>query len=262
MTMTRVARKIRPLIPAAIYRMLWAYVARRNSNRWLESQGVFGLALKAAEGFDYTVQTGIFKGMKYTRSAILSRHATPMLIGQYERQIYPALMEASARTGLVIDIGHAEGYFAVGFALRGKRVVAFDVDPHEQRICRQMAKLNGVADRISFRSWCSPETLQSLTRTERALVISDIDGGEIDLFQPELISSLCHCDLVVELHAETPEENQPFLQRFQGSHRVEVIDHPTEAAGVDLIASLGPDAPRMAHEYRWMQQWMIASAKS
>jgi len=261
MTMTRVAHGIRPLVPAAIYRMLWAYVARRNSNRWLESQGVFALALKVAEEFDYSVQTGIFQGMKYTRSAVLSRHATPMLIGQYERQIYPALIEASERTGLVIDIGHAEGYFAVGFALRGKRVVAFDVDPHEQRICRQMAKVNGVTDRISFRSWCSPETLLSLTRTERALIISDIDGGEIDLFQPELIAGVRHCDLVIELHAQTPEANQPFLRRFESSHRVKVIDHPPEAAGVDLIASLGPDAPRMAHEYRWKQQWMIASAK-
>jgi hypothetical protein len=260
--MSQVAHKIRPLIPAAVYRSIWAWVARRNSNRWLESQGVFALATQVAERFNYKVQSGIFEGMQYTPSAILSRHATPMLIGQYERQIYPALIEASERTGLVIDIGHAEGYFAVGFALRGKRVVAFDIDPAERRICREMAKLNGVSDRISFRRWCSPETLRALTGTERALIISDIDGGEIDLFQPELIASLRHCDLVVELHAQTPQENQPFVDLFRDSHSIEVIDHPREPAGVDLIASLGAEAPRMAHEYRWMQQWMIARVKN
>jgi hypothetical protein len=260
-SMYSIARKMQPLIPPAIYRTLWAYVGRRTANRWLESQGVFALALKVAERFDYKVQSGIFNGMKYTRSAVLSRHATPMLIGQYERQIYPALMEASERAGLVIDIGHAEGYFAVGFALRGKRVVAFDVDPHERRVCRQMAKLNGVADCISFRRWCTPETLQSLTRSEPALIISDIDGGEIDLFRPRLIASLRHCDLLIELHAKTPEENQLFVSRFRDSHKVEVVDHPQEAAGEDLIAWLGPEAPRMAHEYRGFQQWIIARAK-
>ena len=261
MDASKIAQKIQPLVPTSIYRAVWAYVARRNANRWLRSQGVFTLALNVAERFDYSVQSGIFKGLKYPRSAVLSRHATPMLIGQYERQIYPALTAASAKTSLVIDIGHAEGYFAVGFALRGKRVVAFDVDPHERRLCRQMAKLNGVTDHISFRRWCSPETLHSLTRREPALIISDIDGGEIDLFQPELIRSLSHCDLVIELHAATREDNQLFVNRFLNSHTVEVIDHPQEAAGVDLIASLGPEAPRMAHEYRGFQQWMIASAK-
>jgi hypothetical protein len=261
-TMTSsIAHKIQPWIPAPLYRTIWSYVARRNANRWLESQGVFALALQVAARFDYTVQSGIFKGMKYPRSAILSRHATPMLIGQYERQIYPALMAASARTSLVIDIGHAEGYFAVGFAMHGKRVVAFDVDPHERRVFRQMAKLNGVADRISFRSWCSPETLLALTRNERALIISDIDGGEIDLFRPALISSLRHCDLIIEMHAGTAEENQLFVNRFRDSHRLEIIDHPAEAAGVDLIDCLGAEGPRMAYEYRGFQQWMIASAK-
>jgi hypothetical protein len=256
-----IAHKLRPLIPAAVYRSLWAYVGRKKANQWLKDQGVFTLALQVAERFDYTVQSGIFKGMKYVRSAVLSRHATPMLIGQYERQIYPALTEASGKTGLVIDIGHAEGYFAVGFALLGKRVVAFDVDPHERRICREMAKVNGVVDRISFRRWCTPETLLSLARNERALIISDIDGGEVELFKPELIANLRHCDLIIELHADTPEENQRFVNLFRDSHKIEVIDHPPDAARVDLIACLGADAPRMAYEYRGFQQWMIASAK-
>ena len=125
-----------------------------------------------------------------------------------------------------------------------------------------MAKLNGVTDRISFRRWCSGETLQALTSTERALIISDIDGGETDLFQPEVIASLRHCDLVIEMHAGTPEENQPFVDRFRKSHKVEIINHPQEPAGVDLLAFLGPEAARMALEYRGFQQWMVASSLS
>jgi hypothetical protein len=256
-----VAHKLQPFVPVPVYRTLWSHVARRNANRWLKREGVFDLALKVAERFDYTAQTGPFKGLKYTRAAVLSRHATPNLIGQYERQIYPILMEAASRVESVIDIGHAEGYYAVGMALLGKRVVAFDADPHERRICRAMAKLNGVAERYQIQSWCSGETLRMLTRTERALIISDIDGGELDLFAPEVIADLRHCDLIVEMHSKTAKENEPFVQRFLTTHQVEIIDHPNEPNGVALIDFLGPDAPRMATEYRPFQQWMIALSK-
>lgn len=256
-----IAHKLQPFVPVPVYRTVFSYVARRNGNRWLQTKGVFDLALKIAERFDYTVQTGPFKGMKYTRAAILSRHSTPNLIGQYERQIYPILMEAASRVDSVIDIGHAEGYYAVGMALLGKRVVAFDADPHERRICRAMAKLNGVAERVSIQRWCSGETLRTLTRTGRALIISDIDGGELDLFAPEVISDLRHCDLIVELHAKTAKENALFAERFRTTHQVEIIDHPKEPSGVALIDFLGPDAPRMATEYRLFQQWMIALSK-
>ena len=259
--LSTLGHKLRPFLPAPVYRALWTYAARRTANRYLKSAGVFDLALQVAERFDGRVQSGVFKGMKYTRAAILSRHATPMLIGQYERQIYDALTAAASRVDTVIDIGHAEGYYAVGLALAGKRVIAFDSDPHERRICREMAKENGVPDRVSIRSWCSAKDLLALTRAERALIISDIDGGEIDLFAPEVIADLQHCDLIIELHAAVPEDNQPFVNRFLRTHHVEIIDHPRMPAGVELIAFLGAEAPRMATEYRHVQQWMIASAK-
>jgi hypothetical protein len=199
--------------------------------------------------------------MKYTRSAVLSRHATPALLGQYERQLYPALLEAVTKAGFAIDIGHAEGYYAVGLALLGMPVVAFDADWHERRVCRAMARANGVLDRISLRRWCTEVSLRVLTRDRRALIISDADGGEIELFTPQMIRDLRHCDLIVELLAPTAEQNEPFVRRFLSTHRVEIIEHPTEPAGVETIAFLGPHAPRMATEYRAFQQWMVARAK-
>jgi FkbM family methyltransferase len=55
------------------------------------------------------------------------------------------------RCDLVIDIGSAEGYFAIGIARLGKRVIAFDADPHERRICKVMASLNEVSERLTRR---------------------------------------------------------------------------------------------------------------
>ena len=149
----------------------------------------------------------------------------------------------------------------MGLALLGKKVVAFDTDPHERRICRGMSQVNEVFNGLLIRGWCTGKDLRSLTSRERALIISDIEGGELELFTPDVIRDLRHCDIIIELHANTPEENQPFVHRFVGTHRVEIIDHPREPSGVELIAFLGPEAPRMATESRPFQQWLIARAE-
>ena len=50
-----------------------------------------------------------------------------------------------------------------------------------------MAKVNKVSDRVTVRSWCTPSKLIGLIEGKRRpLVISDIDGGELAFFTPEL----------------------------------------------------------------------------
>jgi len=109
--------------------------------------------------------------------------------------------------------------------LTGKPVTAFDVDPNERKICQGMAQANGVT--VSLRKWCSPEALQALALGKRLLILSDVDGGEIQLFSPNVIRSLRHCDVVVELHGLSAEANRLFIDRWRGgTHEVNVLAHP------------------------------------
>jgi hypothetical protein len=256
------ARTLKPIIPHPLYRSLQMYVARRNANRWLARMGVFPLALKAAEQFDYTVQAGPFAGMKYTRSAVLSRHATPALLGVYERQLYPFLGAAARRSDLVVDIGSAEGYFAVGLARLGNRVVTFEADPHERRICAEMAAVNRVSDRVKIQPWCSPSKLIGLVNGQRRpFIISDIDGGELALFTPDVVSATRHCDLIIEMHGNDAMENLAFVRRFDNT--VKILDSPpSDLAAVERLKFLGSDAARMATEYRPFQQWLLREGSS
>ncbi len=256
MSMNKPASLAKVLLPNRTYHALRSHVARRNASRWLKQEGVIDLALQVAERFNYTVQTGPFRGMLYPRSAVVSRHATPAMIGQYERQLYPFLERAASEAEVVVDVGHAEGYYAVGLARQGKRVIAFDVDPHEHRVCKEMGKLNRVS--LTLRRWCSPRDLLSLAGG-RALVISDIEGGEVDLFTPEVVAALKTAHLMIELHAGTKEDNARFAQRFAHTHVITVVEDAGMPARADLLAFLGDDAQRMAAEYRMFQQWLVAS---
>lgn len=249
-------RTLKPIVPHPLYRSLQMYAGRRKANRWLHRMGVFPLALRAAEEFNYAVQAGPFVGMKYTRSAVLSRHATPALLGVYERHLYPFLEAAAQRCDLVVDIGSAEGYFAVGLARLGKRVVAFDADPHEHRVCKEMAAVNSVSERVTIRSWCSPSTLLDLARNHRALIISDIEGGELGLFTPEVVEAISHCHLIIEMHGKDAPANLPFIRRFDSTAKI--MDDPAlDTATIDRLKFLGTDAARMASEFRPFQQWLL-----
>ena len=252
--MSTVARTVKPLIPSRVYRSWEMHAARRSAIRWLEREGVLSLAVQVAERFDYQVQSGPFAGMRYTPGAVVTRHATPALLGVYERQLYPFLESAIQRTDLVVDVGCAEGYYAVGLARRGKSVVAFDADFHERRICREMAASNGVSGSVTIRSWCHSRILAGLVRGRRALIISDIEGGERELFDSELIAAIPHCDLVIELHGDAVQ-NKEFVKRFPKG--TQILESPETIEGTERLAFLGADAERMAAEYRPPQQWLV-----
>lgn len=252
----RVANVLRSVLPTQAYRELETRYGRREAIRWLRQRGVLDLAVKVAEHFDYTVQAGPFRGMRYTREAVLTHHSTPNLLGTYERQLYPFLSEAASRSDLVIDIGSAEGYFAVGLArLTGKPVTAFDVNGSERQMIREMAALNQVSHLVTVCDWCSSARLVDLVRGKRALVFCDIDGGEFPLFTPEAVEALRGCDVFIELHGGL-EENRNLIERFVGRDPI-ILEHPKEPAGAASLSLLGADAVRMATEYRGFQQWLV-----
>jgi hypothetical protein len=123
---------------------------------------------------------------------------------------------------LILNIGCAEGYYAVGFArlLPEARILAFDTDPDQQAHCRANAKLNGVSGRISVAGLFKGEAFDSFAG-ERTLVICDIEGGEIELLQPEKWPPLCKMDLLIELHEDRVKDMvEVFRERFSDSHQI------------------------------------------
>ncbi|MGI8527335.1 MAG: hypothetical protein ACR2K5_14395 [Pseudolabrys sp.] len=97
------------------------------------------------------VQSGPFKGMRFVERSAEGCHV-PKLLGSYERELHPYL-EAAIKRGYrhVVNIGMAEGYYAVGMALRmtAAQVHVFDINEEARKVCTNVAALNGVTDRVS-----------------------------------------------------------------------------------------------------------------
>jgi len=114
-----------------------------------------------------TVGAGPFAGLRYPRSAVLHVPGlVPRLAGTYElevRQIVEAL--ARSQPELLINIGAADGYYAVGLALRCpmRNVIAYEADPYRVHVSSHVARLNNVGDRIDLRGVCTVEALARLS---------------------------------------------------------------------------------------------------
>lgn len=174
-----------------------------------------------------TVLNGPFRGMKYPNQIAKCSTFPPKIIGSYESELTYLIEEYCLKVPpRVIDIGCAEGYYAVGMALRCKdtEVWAFDTDPIAQEACFQMAKHNGVADQLHISGFCRPSDLVELCRDSPALIICDCEGYESTLFTTENVHELSHCELLIEAHDFIdPGISPALISAFTPTHHVSSI---------------------------------------
>lgn len=219
------------------------------------------------------VQSGPFQGMQYVPEMLgpeeLLQHALlPKILGCYEAELHSVLRRVLERNyDKIVNIGCSEGYYAIGLSLclPGAHVFAFDLDPGARRFCEQMARLNGVADRVTIGGECTREHLEVLA-TECTLVVCDCEGCELGLLRPDLAPGLSACDLIVELHdCVEPSISRVVPARFAETHEVTfVAKSDRDPSAYPLLGRLSPYQRRLAvSEFNWgpPRSWVFLSAK-
>ena len=170
---------------------------------------------------------GPFKGLKYPDFKSNGSPLLPKLIGSYEAELHEEIFHAieSGYTE-IIDIGCAEGYYAIGFAIKNPKakVYAFDIDAVAQTLCSAMATANGVDSIVEVFGECRMGNLLSLPIRERALIISDCEGHELDIFSEDIISKLRKNDFLIETHdCYDPNNSKELKARFEKTHIIKSV---------------------------------------
>jgi len=175
---------------------------------------------------DLTVSSGPFRGLKYTRQSSGST-LLPKLLGSYESELHPIFEELLANDySTIVDVGCAEGYYAVGLGIRFPRaeVYAFDTASSARQLCTELAELNGIAERVHVGAFCDAATLSEIPLGRKALIVSDCEGYEESLFTDQVISKLAQHDLIVETHDFISIDISTKLRdRFARTHRIRSI---------------------------------------
>jgi hypothetical protein len=175
------------------------------------------------------VRTGPFEGMRYGPVSVGSAYI-PKLLGIYERELSPLIEQACAkRPCLIVDIGAAEGYYAVGLAMRNpsSRVVAFETEIAGREALHNTAALNGVT--IDIRGKCEAADVEgTLSASTSSLVVCDVEGYEQNLLDPETVPSLSNAAILVEMHDFiVPGLTDLLRSRFEPSHDIrQVLQQP------------------------------------
>jgi hypothetical protein len=162
------------------------------------------------------------------------------VIGSYECEVHDAvedLVETSPK--VVLNIGSAEGFYAVGMALpvQEAMVVAYDTDRERLSRLQAIAELNGVIDRIEIVSRpAHHDDLQQHWGPDTA-VVCDCDGAEVELLDPVAAPTLRETAMLIEAHDLLRRGiSEVLTSRFERSHATRV---PTRPRFVDDYPQLG-----------------------
>ena len=192
----------------------------------------------------------------------------PMLVGTYEAEIAPAIEEiCGAGCDRIVDIGAAEGYYAVGMALRNPNatVLGFEANPSVRHYFRRLARLNGVRGRLRIAGECTTAALEAaLKSAERPAVLCDCEGAEGLLLDPRCVPSLGRALILVETHeGMVAGVERHLFERFSPTHDIEVIRSRPRTrddlpVGCDLTDA---EAGAAMDEYRRWAEWMFMRLK-
>lgn len=175
------------------------------------------------------VASGPFRGMRLVEgSSWGDGDVAPKLLGTYEQELHDTIERFRGRSyDAVVDIGCAEGYYAVGLArlFPTLTVYAFDTNRAALGMARSAAQANGVEHRLRVGDFCDWPALSGLASNHpRLLVISDCEGYEADLFgrgRPQLAAS----DLIIECHDTLrPNSTEAMAEALAATHEVRRVD--------------------------------------
>ena len=204
------------------------------------------ITLGLYQKFAGAVQTGPFQGMWLPQETSWSDgDSSAKLLGCYEEELHGLMREIAGRGyPVVVNIGCAEGYYAVGLArlMQNTRVLAFDTDANAQRVCRQAAEVNGVADRLETGGACDTDLLRRiLSRPRDSFLLVDCEGAELHLLHPEAVPALAECDFLVECHDFIDRSITQTLQaRFLPTHDLRIVrEGPRDPNAYPMLARLG-----------------------
>jgi hypothetical protein len=151
------------------------------------------------------VAYGPFKGMKLSRNVWWGQFdLITKILGVYEEHVLKKLFKISKKVDVpFIDIGAADGYFAVGMAFGGyfNKVYAYEISLKGRERLLENIQANNSEDRVFIKEEANYKSLEQLISLHKgAVILVDIEGDEYDLLNADLLRLLRNCYVICELH--------------------------------------------------------------
>jgi len=141
-----------------------------------------------------------------------------MLLGLYEQELLESLCSVPRRYTTFVDVGAADGYYGVGVLVAGLfvRSHCFEMSVQGREVIRETAAANGVLDRVTVSGRAEHNFYEALDAAEfdRTVVLLDIEGGEFDLLDANMLGRFHRSIIFIELHEQLVPNGEQRLQRL------------------------------------------------
>ena len=172
-----------------------------------------------------SVMQGPLEGLDFLAASSEGCHVAKIL-GCYEQPLQPFIEAAIAQKyETVLNIGCAEGYYAVGMARNMPQTVvhAFDLDGAARVKCEELAANNAVQNRVVVGGEFLPADFARYAN-QSVLVMCDIEGAELQLLHPHESPALREMDIIVESHECLSDGiTQKLMHRFESTHHITMV---------------------------------------
>lgn len=147
------------------------------------------------------------------------------LLGCYERELNETVAKIIARKPqTIVNVGCAEGYYAIGFAMQIPTVTvhALDIADDLLSLCREYAELNGVGSRVKPRNVVDGDIGSGEIGSK--LYFMDCEGAELELLDKLKCPELATSDIIVECHEFLRSGlTQQLMKSFSDTHDIDLI---------------------------------------
>ena len=185
-----------------------------------------------SEKYDFRVAYGPFKGMQLNKNIWWSRNdLITQTLGIYEEHILEKIKFFSKYGATAfIDIGAADGYFAVGMAYSKlyEKVYAFEIEEDGRNRIIENALRNNCEKKIQVFGKANLKSIKKITAIEKkATFLIDIEGSEYDFLDTNMLEALANHFVICELH--------PWLVNDGEMLQEKLLESASSFFDVDLI---------------------------
>lgn len=252
----RIAKASIGMLPRSLRKRGQRFLA----DRWfiyemLRDSRIAALENKVRSRTNGVVQSGPFAGMALVSGASWG-DGSSKLLGLYESELFPAISSVvDWAPDLVVNVGCAEGYYAVGLAMLVPEatVIAFDTMVAAQEICRKNAEVNGVSDRIVVRGECDASNLGKVIEdASKPFVFLDCEGAERDILAQASMDEMKKAAILVECHDIVDRTiTESIINKYSDTHEIQRIDQ----------AARNPYTSPIIHDLTEDDRWLLVSER-
>lgn len=189
-------------------------------------------SIDAKHLFQNKVAYGPFKGMMISDNVWWGKHdVLAKYLGEYEPHITEKLIELSRNYNHFIDIGAADGYYAIGLLCSEsyESVTCFEISGKGRSTILENALLNSKKERLKILGEANAESIsKELKSCGPSVVLCDIEGAEFTLLNRNFLQAIKDCTVIIELHDDVisgpPNRRKNLIKNANEFFNVDFID--------------------------------------